>query len=184
MIITCAYEHCGNLFLRENPRRMYCSGPCKLMASRTSRRPADHVRLETCAEESCHNLYVARGRYIKRYCSHACRATPPPERRAVQRRQSHVWRTYGLDKQSYEAMQVAQDDRCASCGEKQVGRRLAVDHDHACCPGKTSCGKCVRALVCQACNSAAGLLKDDPDRALALATYLLRYHRQKLKAVS
>lgn len=52
--------------------------------------------------------------------------------------------------------------------------RLAVDHDHACCPGHYSCGKCVRGLLCQDCNIAAGKLRDDPDVMLALAFYVLR----------
>ena len=52
---------------------------------------------------------------------------------------------------------------------------LVVDHDHDCCPGSRSCGLCVRGLLCGTCNSAAGMLGDDPDRARALGVYLDRF---------
>jgi hypothetical protein len=51
---------------------------------------------------------------------------------------------------------------------------LAVDHNHQCCSSKTSCGRCVRGLLCHACNKALGLLGDDADRVVAAVVYLLR----------
>jgi hypothetical protein len=32
----------------------------------------------------------------------------------------------------------------------------SVDHDHSCCNGDTSCGKCVRGIVCSFCNRGLG----------------------------
>jgi hypothetical protein len=61
---------------------------------------------------------------------------------------------------------------CAVCGSDD---RLSVDHDHSCCPGKHSCGKCVRGLLCGNCNSAEGYLQGDPDRAEKLAQYIERH---------
>lgn len=49
---------------------------------------------------------------------------------------------------------------------------LVVDHDHRCCPQAHSCGACVRGFLCGTCNSAAGLLRDDPDIANRMAAYL------------
>lgn len=51
--------------------------------------------------------------------------------------------------------------------------RLAVDHNHACCPEKgRSCGKCIRGLLCHACNTSLGGFKDDPTLLRAAADYL------------
>jgi hypothetical protein len=57
----------------------------------------------------------------------------------------------------------------------KVSAPLTVDHDHNCCPGHVSCGLCVRGFLCPQCNSAAGLLGDDPERARLLASYIGRF---------
>lgn len=87
---------------------------------------------------------------------------------------------YNISAVQYDAMLQAQDGRCAICRRmpteaSRAGRyptRLAVDHDHACCPGIKSCGQCVRGLLCGDCNGALGLLRDNPAVALAAANYL------------
>ncbi|MBM4575965.1 hypothetical protein GS415_09755 [Rhodococcus hoagii] len=47
---------------------------------------------------------------------------------------------------AYTAILDAQNGRCYIC-QRATGaaRRLAVDHDHTCCPAGGSCGQCVRA---------------------------------------
>lgn len=50
--------------------------------------------------------------------------------------------------------------------------KLVVDHDHACCPGETSCGECVRGLVCHNCNVMIGNAKDNPEILEQGAAYL------------
>jgi len=42
-------------------------------------------------------------------------------------------------------------DGCNICGEF-TERHLQIDHDHNCCNGVRSCGKCVRGIVCNRCN--------------------------------
>lgn len=34
-----------------------------------------------------------------------------------------------------------------------------IDHDHRCCPGPASCGKCVRDLLCTGCNTRLGAVE-------------------------
>lgn len=82
---------------------------------------------------------------------------------------------YGLNEDQYAALLDAQGGVCAVC--RQVcarGTELSVDHDHTCCPGTRSCGKCVRGLLCRACNAGIGLLRDDPALVQSAATYLAR----------
>ena len=43
------------------------------------------------------------------------------------------------------------------------GRPMQLDHDHACCPGKESCGQCVRGYICNRCNHGLARFGDDAD---------------------
>jgi len=74
-------------------------------------------------------------------------------------RDSQFIKNYGITELKYNEMLKEQDNVCKICKKPEVSRikgilkRLAVDHDH-----KT--GK-VRGLLCNNCNRALGLLKDD-----------------------
>jgi hypothetical protein len=74
-------------------------------------------------------------------------------------------------------MLALQGGGCAVCGctPEENGKRLAVDHDHACCAGRESCGKCIRGLLCVKCNSLLGYADDDPARLSAAMTYLANW---------
>lgn len=83
---------------------------------------------------------------------------------------------YNITPEIYDAMLLSQDGTCAipSCERSpkdQRGQRLAVDHDHSCCPGKKSCGKCIRGLLCSICNRRLGHLENQ--RWLAEAFHYL-----------
>lgn len=82
---------------------------------------------------------------------------------------------YGLTFASYTALLAKQDGRCAICGTDKAdnrGSRFHVDHNHRCCPGKKSCGKCIRGLLCEDCNLGLGKMKDDPRNLQNAAAYL------------
>lgn len=105
---------------------------------------------------------------------------------------NHLRAKYGLTAESYQAMFDAQGGRCAICqvhhsettdigrGGKRV--HFAVDHDHTCCPGKVSCGKCIRSLLCRSCNTGIGHFKDDAALLAKAADYLGQHSRRGLKA--
>lgn len=87
-------------------------------------------------------------------------------------------RTYfHLTVEQYDGMLAAQGGVCAICKQPETHQHrgrgmvvsLSVDHDHRCCPGKTSCGKCVRGLLCDRCN--VGRFPDDPAILRAAADY-------------
>lgn len=61
---------------------------------------------------------------------------------------------------------------CDSCGE--VRSRMAVDHCHD--------TGAVRGLLCSNCNTALGLLGEDPDRILDLLAYLNKAKAKAKKA--
>ena len=48
----------------------------------------------------------------------------------------------------------------------------AVDHDHSCCNGNTSCGECVRGIVCSYCNRGLGQFSDSPEKLISAIKYI------------
>ena len=77
----------------------------------------------------------------------------------------NVKRVYNLEWSDYERMLEGQNGACAIC--KRLYEKLNVDHDHSCCPGKRSCGKCVRALLCTNCNSRIGWYEANKETIIA-----------------
>jgi hypothetical protein len=83
-----------------------------------------------------------------------------------------IERTYGIDADQYRALLELQDGKCAICFDCPENRALSVDHNHDCCPGSTSCGKCVRRLLCSRCNSMLGMAQDNASLLLLASQYL------------
>lgn len=81
---------------------------------------------------------------------------------------------YGITPEEYDTLLEAQGGTCAVCPATPGRKSLAVDHDHNCCPGQKTCGKCIRGLLCQNCNTALGLLGDEKERIMNLIKYLER----------
>lgn len=71
-------------------------------------------------------------------------ALGPAERSAAWRKQR-----VGITQEEFDALLASQNGICAGgCGRPATD----LDHDHACCPGRRSCGKCVRGILCTTCN--------------------------------
>lgn len=99
------------------------------------------------------------------------RASHPVERLAIARK--HM---YKITDEAYKRMLFEQNHKCLVCsvvfdsdGKKTVP---CIDHDHACCPGNKSCGKCIRGVICYGCNVMLGFAKDNPETLLSGAKYL------------
>jgi len=77
---------------------------------------------------------------------------------------------YGIAAEQYQALYEQQGGVCASCRHPEIRmykgkvRNLAVEHCH-------TTGR-VRGLLCHDCNTALGLLREDPERIKALLRYI------------
>lgn len=94
----------------------------------------------------------------------------------IRNRERRVNAIYSLPPEVYRALLEAcpkNDKGVAMCMTCAKYKARAVDHDHKCCPGKTSCGKCVRGLLCGNCNTILGRQRDDAEVFLRMAEYLL-----------
>ena len=69
----------------------------------------------------------------------------------------------GLTPEQFAQTLEAQGNACAMCRTPfKKGKRICIDHDHACCPPTLPgrcCGKCVRGLLCLTCNVAVGYIE-------------------------
>lgn len=79
-------------------------------------------------------------------------------------------KNFNLTLDQYAWLLSEQNGVCALCElpEVRVDSRtasimnLSVDHDRRCCPSNTSCGSCVRGLLCNDCNTSLGKLECKP----------------------
>lgn len=78
---------------------------------------------------------------------------------------------YGMSAE--EVRDLLGAEKCQICGCTDPGERpWHIDHDHACCPGQRSCGKCVRGVLCYNCNFMIGSARDDTSVLSAAIEYL------------
>lgn len=103
-----------------------------------------------------------RRKYDREY--QAMRRLDPAYRE--RRNQFEMIRKYDMTMAQFEELLAAQNGLCAICGgtANGPGTRLHIDHCHE--------SNKVRGLLCGKCNTAIGLLDDDPNRAESAAAYL------------
>lgn len=90
------------------------------------------------------------------------------KKNAWRHRRNMLKREYGITPEQYNSMLDEQAFICAICGAPEFSSRhkthLHVDHCHE--------SGTVRLLLCSGCNTAIGLLKDDPALLRRAATYV------------
>jgi hypothetical protein len=119
------------------------------------------------------NVYICGG---KRVCRECCRGRQHGYDLA------NPWRNcprlYNLSVAQVEEKSRTQGNVCAVCKRPcKVNRVLSVDHDHSCCPGPKSCGKCVRDLLCYRCNTVLGRVEENRELLLNLVEYLDKWNK-------
>ena len=154
---VCAIEGCGVEFDTKTSKR-YCSPEHRQQARRCA--ICKTVKLET-KSPYCRPCGAELARFK--------RTDPAIRARTL----AHLRRkTYGIDQDEYLAMLDGQGGVCAICAQPETATRrgevkaLSVDHDHA--------TGAIRGLLCQNCNTAIGLLGDNPERLQAAISYLTR----------
>lgn len=149
------------------PRRNHTNDYCHMHYNRLRRTGTtdDPVINLVCTDpEGCENPHFAKGLCTKHYARTKSR----------ERRLQYVFKMTEAD---WEALFDSQGRRCPVCLQDAPPENWAsgwhVHHDHACCPGDRTCGECVVAILCGACNVGMGMLRDDPAR-LERAAALMR----------
>lgn len=112
----------------------------------------------------------AIGRAGTAVCS-SCRRSPERDRREYE--QQRRLRRYGLTQDDYDEMLRSQGGRCAICRTDAPGPKgFTIDHCHG------SGG--VRAILCGACNTAFGLLRESVETARAMLAYAEQHKDMKI----
>ena len=82
----------------------------------------------------------------------------------------HAGQRHHLTETEYTELVAKNNGKCWICN--RPSKPLVIDHDHRCCPGLHSCGKCVRGMLCSKCNKGIGLLDDSIDNLTSAIAYL------------
>ncbi len=90
---------------------------------------------------------------------------------------------YGLTAEQYEVEVATRQGLCDVCKRpQQSGIRLAIDHDHNCCPERAACEKCRRGLLCTNCNTLLGSAHDSVEILQNAILYLASFKKEKSNA--
>lgn len=96
----------------------------------------------------------------------------------------NLWSYYKLTLEQYMELWDRQHGVCAICGQPETQRHqngdirwLDVDHDHNCCRGNRSCGKCIRGLLCSRHNRGLGMFGDSLEELYKSIEYLEQYDK-------
>ena len=130
-------------------------------------------RCPTCKEtKPFADFYKHKGfpNEVHTYCK-VCERKRSQDRRSTRSdliKANVIWSRYHINEVEFGSLMAM---GCVICGTMDS---LCVDHDHACCPGSKSCGKCVRGALCRRHNVALGMFKDSLDELMSAVNYLAK----------
>lgn len=119
----------------------------------------------------CNEDFIPKSNKQKKFCSRTCQCRfnikqwrkNNPEKDAVHKRKYFLKKDFGITLSDYERMFEEQNGKCKIC-MKEYERSLVVDHCHE--------TKRVRGLLCDPCNLALGLFKDNPKTIASALEYV------------
>lgn len=153
--IVCVF--CGVEFNTSFTNAKYCSTRCKEVSKRKDR-DCEYRICGWCTTSYTFKHSTAGDRAtMKVTCSDTC-----DKEYFKYANQASL---YKIHPREYKRLMNSQ---CEVCGMEE---NLCIDHDHSCCAGVRSCGKCVRGVLCFACNHAEGKLKT-AENAYNLTIYM------------
>jgi hypothetical protein len=94
-------------------------------------------------------------------------------------RSTNLKANYKINLERFNTLFKLQGYKCAACGstDSLSKKGWCVDHDHSCCYGVKSCGKCIRAILCTSCNKTLGDSYENKHRLKALIKYLEKHDK-------
>jgi hypothetical protein len=146
-------------------------------SARNKRYRQQPVTVEELAAEAAYlRVYRATHPFTAAQRKANCDRTKAYARSNPDKIQARRFRAYGLTPEQYQERLLAQDHKCAVCQDALPDRRQThIDHNHACCPRKFSCGECLRGLLCSNCNRMLGCARDNPAILAAAVAYLAKF---------
>ena len=148
---TCSVIGCEKPKRRNGPKTLYCHMHYRRMMKNGDVGSSEPKKVwshygEKCLVDGCQDAAKKKGMCIQHYDSEKGTTLSAQEIHNMKKSGCHV------------------------CGSFD---RLTLDHDHNCCPQGRSCHNCVRGILCHKCNTAAGLLNDDPNLMISLSMYVM-----------
>jgi hypothetical protein len=129
--------------------------------------PRKYVNGKVCCHE-CNNYFDTNNFTLRKGTMIRCNPC------TIIHQHKKTVKKHGITYDQYLEMYEAQNGKCKICDgiETSHRSRLSIDHDHSCCPGETSCGQCIRGLLCFNCNTALGNAKDNIENLQKMIDYL------------
>lgn len=98
------------------------------------------------------------------------------------KRWRYIYFCHGITKEQFFELWEEQNGLCPIGGEiLNIDDKICIDHDHSCCLGPKTCGKCVRGLLCDKCNRGLAHFEDNPSFFRNAITYLETKNWNRLK---